>query len=123
MRRRRAMLVATILVTVASIVSEFSMADAKEACCAGVWKSAAVTPVICRLDETTTAIMSTDTCGPVGVGVGSGLGIGVGGSTGAADGTGTGNADGAVVMPMHAPAEHTSPAVPESPSSHAVPSE
>ena len=117
------MLVATILVTVASIVSELSMAEAKEACCAGVWKSAAVTPLICRLDEPTTAGTSTDTRGPVGTGVGKGYGTGVGGSTGAADGTGIGNDDGAAVMPVHTPAEHTSPNVPELPSSHTVPSE
>ena len=57
-----------MLVTVASMVSELSMADAKEACCAGDWKSTAVTPVICKLDEITTTGI-TGTCGPVGVGV------------------------------------------------------
>ena len=66
-----------MLVTVASMVSELSMADANEACCAEDWKSAAVTPVICKLDETTTmgttgtagTTGTTGTCGPVGVGV------------------------------------------------------
>ena len=63
-----------MLVTVASMVSELSMANAKEACCADDWKSAAVTPVICKLDETTTTgtagtTGTTGTCGPVGVGV------------------------------------------------------
>ena len=84
MRRRRATLVATMLVTVASMVSELSMADAKEACCADDWKSAAVTPVICKLDETTT----TGTTGITGdgawdgtwdgAGEGSALGLDVG---------------------------------------------
>jgi hypothetical protein len=68
------------------------------------------------LDETTTASTSTDTCRTVGVGV---EGIG---TVGAADGMGMGTADGAAVMPVHMPAEHTSPSVLESPSSHVVPS-
>ena len=68
------MLVATMLVTVASMVSELSMADAKEACCAGDWKSAAVTPVICKLHETTT----TGTTGTTGDGAWEGTWDGAG---------------------------------------------
>ena len=63
-----------MLVTVASMVSELSMADAKEACCAGDWKSAAVTPVICKLDETTT----TGTTGTTGDGAWDGTWDGAG---------------------------------------------
>ena len=85
-----------MLVTVASMVSEISMANAKEACCAGDWKSAAVTPVICKLDETTT----TGTCGPVGVGVSGfgSVGTTVGSSDGAWEGTWDGAGDGSALV-------------------------
>ena len=76
MRRRRAMFVATTLVTVASMVSELSMAVAKAAVCVGVLNWSAVMPVNAMFDETTTT--GTTTTGGVGIAVGSGLGADVG---------------------------------------------
>ena len=85
MKRRRARLVATTLVTVASIVSEVSMAEAKAAICAGVLNTAAVMPVICMLDDTTTT--GTTTTGGVGASdhVGISEGVRVGAREGAAE--------------------------------------
>ena len=93
MRRRRAMFVATTLVTVASMVSELSMAVAKAAVCVGVLNWSAVMPVNAMFDETTTT--GTTTTGGVGIAVGSGLGADVGTGIGALVGAGCGTGLGA----------------------------
>ena len=91
MRRRRAMFVATTLVTVASMVSELSMAVAKAAVCVGVLNWAAVMPVSAMLDETTTT--GTTTTGGVGTNVGAGTGTAVGAGSGTIVGAGIGAGD------------------------------